>query len=752
MMWKPFLIFSLLNCLSNTAFAANLSIDTGEHEGFTRLVVALPNPESAWSLSGAGRSRTLSINGEKNSFDFESAFNKITRNRLKALRTDEDAQLVLELNCDCRLASYTWQSSHIVIDIHDHQSADTHGSVAAMTSNLTFPKLENSSDLAHPHLQLGETAKALKLDTDLEHAKTEPFRLAENNSRKNPHQLNLERNELFEGVLAATSRGLLFPSEEPKYRKPIEKKNVRPEIVDEQIPNILLQNAFERRQQELTSSTLPINPIDCTSDTLLRISNWNEGETYDSRVAQFRTALLNERAEVQDKAAINLAKTYIYFGMGSEARAVLKMVDNSVAELELLSELAHLIDQDLNTQNQYFSGQHKCDSMSAFWAVLSAGPDVNLENINTSGVLKGFYDLPAHLRQHLANQIGLYLVANNERPTAEKILSSFNHAPEHAQPVSEFLEGEIANDKGEADTAHARFAQVIADDSVEAPQAIVKIIHSNEGKEHLNEAELAELANTFSMEHRDSESGPELRRAHLLARLKNLEFDAALDVLNEIAELDGDEEYNNALQVLSELLTSTSNDDDFLRISINNLSAVSDQLSNEHGNAVARRLLALRVPEKAQLFVSSGADGAIGRDRRKIRAQAEIELENPLNAAAHLVGLSGNDVDLIRADAERQLGTLDIAETMYRAIGKIERADSIAWRDGQWEKLKLSDDELKRQVSQLMLSRFEIDALRPQNQTLGYANSLLDASASARDTLEKLLAHHQFESASSSKK
>ena len=87
--------------LASQAGAEVIQVQSGDHPGFTRLVLAIPDGRD-WQLGRQGDDYVIDTGGPTDSFDLTQAFNLIGRNRLAALLAQAaPGRLHLDLACLC---------------------------------------------------------------------------------------------------------------------------------------------------------------------------------------------------------------------------------------------------------------------------------------------------------------------------------------------------------------------------------------------------------------------------------------------------------------------------------------------------------------------------------------------------------------------------------------------------------------------------------------------------------------------------
>lgn len=99
------------------ASAQLLPVRTGEHDGFTRIVIPIERDRD-WSLQGEGVSRRLLLSPDAEGFDLSRSYDLIPRSRVAALEELPDG-LEIRLGCDCGVTAFRYQERYLVIDVAD---------------------------------------------------------------------------------------------------------------------------------------------------------------------------------------------------------------------------------------------------------------------------------------------------------------------------------------------------------------------------------------------------------------------------------------------------------------------------------------------------------------------------------------------------------------------------------------------------------------------------------------------------------
>ena len=128
------------------------------------------------------------------------------------------------------------------------------------------------------------------------------------------------------------------------------------------------------------------------------------------------------------------------------------------------------------------------------------------------------------------------------------------------------------------------------------------------------------------------------------------------------------------------------------------------------------------------------------RDRtdaiRLLQAKALLDMFRPEAAELLLIGMQGEDVNRLRAEARSAMGDHAFAKTAFADLGVEDRSRDAAWLAGDWAAVERGGDAIA-QAARLMVD----DAASPADTdlTLSAVNSLASDSETSRQTLQALL-------------
>ena len=122
------------------AEAQTIVTRSGEHSGFTRLVMRVPDQVN-WSVTQNGRMATVNIGSDSAVFDTSRVFELIPRTRVADVRQAGPGQpLRIDLGCDCIVEHFQQGDGFLVVDVRDGNGDPLPFSTAQNAFPLVFPR------------------------------------------------------------------------------------------------------------------------------------------------------------------------------------------------------------------------------------------------------------------------------------------------------------------------------------------------------------------------------------------------------------------------------------------------------------------------------------------------------------------------------------------------------------------------------------------------------------------------------------
>ncbi|MGL5011213.1 MAG: hypothetical protein ACRC6I_15145, partial [Paracoccaceae bacterium] len=116
MIWR---LAIFLICLSGPARPDTVSVESGEHADFSRLVLSLPASQD-WQFGRTATGYELALALPDQRFDVSGVFDLIPKDRLTGLFVDPTSgKLQLSVACNCHAMPFSLDDRTIVIDLRD---------------------------------------------------------------------------------------------------------------------------------------------------------------------------------------------------------------------------------------------------------------------------------------------------------------------------------------------------------------------------------------------------------------------------------------------------------------------------------------------------------------------------------------------------------------------------------------------------------------------------------------------------------
>lgn len=737
MLWRALWIVFLL--LPATAVAQVIEVQSGEHDGFSRLVFSLPEGTD-WSLETMPARAQVRLDMNTHRFETSRIFDRIPRTRLSDVsQSGIGAPLDITLSCECEVAGFVHSGAWLVIDIKDPASSHVEevgpaGAIGLQPFRFSqqFPGNWNRLLPLHELEGLALPGRADSAVISVETRATERM-LNEQLARAAEQGLVTLKNGRAEteGNTSGVSVSV----------KPT--RQILPGDIPQEIPQSAPVAVFA-----VTSMDRDMTPTDvevagtparvCLSSEEVDIASWGDGSPYSDQIGRLRAALVGEFDRMDTAAVHDLARALLHFGFGAEAGQALELAPERVDRADVLADLADLVDDVPLGSSSPFLGQQVCDSDAALWAVLAV-EEGELRGINERAVLKGFSRLPEHLRLHLAPRLSMRLTEQGLNSTAEQIMRIARRDDSVPNADLDLADAEAKMARGNWDIAEATLSRLVEGNGETTPRALMSLVETHLHNRSAPEPNMPDLIAAFEREYRSSTNGPGLRRAHAVSLGLLNRFEDAFQAVGRISELDGETQQLQAASMLYELLAESGDDIAFLR----HAAGISEKTKNALGTHtrlnMARRFLDLGFAAQAErlLNVSSYDGDEEGRSKhRLLSAEAALAQDKPHKALLTLVALKGRDADLLRARALSRTGNFAEAAKIYDTLGDPKAAQRARWSEGDMN--AVADAGFASLANAADPDPTEIEEPEPQAGVLAAAHALLSQSDEIRRELDTL--------------
>lgn len=728
--------------------ATSVSVRSGEHENFTRLVIKIPQ-DTPWRIAKSARSAELFLDLKDLEFETSEVFDRIPKNRLQSLeQAAPGLPLVLAFNCHCQLSAFVQSDSLLVIDISDEESGlSDQTSLESQDLNpyrFSLPatavdqfqgpsQIKWSSQVSLPAISLSEQVWENRNVIDLTKLPAAP----------NTVPTNLSEYRLVEQIERASGQGLLelradLPSSQGARMPPAESSAAQVKVgtsADREASKLSSPNPIDHLQVDLDSDS---DSSSCLEDTQLNIGDWADSRPFGVQLGERRRSLFGEFDTLSQENVIGLAKFYLHFGFGAEAIRSLKMLEDE--DMSLLMALAEFIDTRSISGANPFRDQTHCKSDAALWSFMTEkNPGSVSIKMSKNSVILAFSGLPPHLRHLLGAELSRRFLALGDTSSAEKVLRSIDRREHAPTPATKMAQAVLDSKSGNANAAKFKLENVIAASAEQSPTALILLIDEQYAANDTVSEKVSDLAAAYAMEYRNSELGAELQRVHILALAMGGQFEQAHKILLESKDAMTRTSQNSLRFAIMNLLTTLSDDVTFLSLGFEHLDQSGIDLPVHLGNAMAQRFLDLGFPAAALKALEKPAAALMQSSRRLLKAEIALEQNLPHRALVELSGLNEEAATLLRARALQEAGEFNQAARAFRLVSEHSNEARALWLSGNWGQSGLAEPGIHQAASEiaenLNLDEPLVDAEGPLSQ----AAELLSVSATARAQIAELL-------------
>jgi hypothetical protein len=743
------LVALVLWFLSGPAFAEVVSIRSGQHDRFTRLVLAIPVGRP-WTLGRVDGGYALVLGDGQDSFDTSTVFDRVPANRIAAI-ADEGGSLRIDLACDCHADAFLWRPDRLVVDVIDGpppegsefevalDMAQEESQEEATPARAVLPVILDapSTDVRAPLLP-GTFAVAPPSDdrvADAERAIIESLARAANQgvfdiaSRVVPI---VPDNLTEDGATPPAQLPVLTPVTDPMDGVP----TPLPGPAGEGGPGLILRTGIERSADGEQGT--PDGSSQCISDEALGIDTWGDERDFSEQIADHRRILSGEFDVIPEGASEALAKTYLYFGFGQEARQALALDENNSQERLILEALSRVVD-DVPQRGDVLGNQIACPGFVALWSALANGSLEGTTQDGRNAAVMAFRLLPDHLRGHLGARLAKLFLDAGDPTTADIVLTATRRLDTGDTTETDLTSAAvIETTEGVGPAIEALDAMAEGDTRMTA-DGLVRLINLMVTDGQMVDDATLELAATMRFEARGSEDARSLGLAEVLARTARDDFETALAlVLGEESPFDDTDRAEQGAFIVK-AMAEREETAPFLSFAFREL---PQGLPADAENAVAARLLAVGFPERALAILSSPATDEAMAERRYLRAEAAAALGDMDALEEALSGLNDARATQIRSAALAASGDFQSALAEDQQSPGTDQAADAAWRAGAWSLLEAGEDPLLQAASRAILTE---PSELPSPPTLAARRDLLEEAQATRALTEELLGRFSVE-------
>lgn len=713
------LIFALWFALPLMAAAAPVVVKSGEHDGFTRLVLEYQRPVD-WQVGRTDDGYVLRIANDTPLYDLSETFKVIGKSRLAGISADANSgALNLAIACACFAIPFEFRPGIVVIDLRDGKPPKG----SSFEEPLAPAEGESS--------EVSETSTAPGPRYNWQAAALEQLRggappLNPTRSFAPPSNIDPSLQPLREALLHQISRGAAqgvvdMAKLQHEASPPILPKTGidTARIGLGELPGLSMSNGLPDHQE------LNAEGAGCIESERLDVASWGDDSPIFEQIANYNAHLIGEFDRPDPKALQHAVQFQIFIGFGAEASQLLRAFPNVLPDAELFQSMAQLVDGRAD-QHSAFIGQESCDSRSALWAIL-AQPDLTAsQHVNTNAAFLAFSGLPIGLRRDLGPVLADRFMMIGANDAAARVRDAILRAPGGAGPDASLLSAKIELHQGDAAKAEATLEQMVADSGPGTSAALVAMVDARIAQDLPIAPDMVAALEAIVIEQSGSAAAPAAIRALLLAKAASGDMDGAFALLSEVSE---------AEPQLWRILSFLGTDDAILAHAVREPEAPSPNLSGETAAKLAERLLNLGMADSALHWIpdESQADPVL-------LARIQIQRHDGRAALRALTGQDSAAALQLRATAMQQLGDDAAAAQIYAQADARADEQRAMGNAGDWAGIASHGTGPWQQLASQLPPRSQPEAV-PTVETgpLAAGQQIIDRSTATRESIAALL-------------
>jgi hypothetical protein len=336
----------------------------------------------------------------------------------------------------------------------------------------------------------------------------------------------------------------------------------------------------------------------------------------------------------------------------------------------------------------------------------------------------------------LAPRLGKILLDRGETENTEIIVRSAKRSEsdydQHATLVAKTEEA-----KGQHEEARSIASAVISNGQAESWEAVQLLVQQHINDDTTVPAELALLAETFDFEMRNEPTHKAVFETYVLATAKSGQFEKAFFLMNDRWADFQDDRAPEITDIVFSDFVRRSEDGDFVKGYFNEFARFAGNLSEETRVEIATRLSDLGFPVEAYSVVSMQPGQTRSEAARLIRAKYFALTQDFDRALTELRDADSSEALVLRGDILLRKGENKIASETFLEAERDGDAAEAMWLSEDWSQLTSENSPVFGGFSEIAQQAPEqIDV---EDGMLARTQSVIEASASAREELEKLL-------------
>lgn len=710
-------IATTLTC--GAAFASPVMVTSGEHPGFTRLVMQFDGPVN-WQVGRTLDGYTFRVPDRKPAYDMAKAFDLIGKSRLAALWSDpKTGDLHFGIACACYAMPFEFRPGIIVLDLHDGPPPKGSSFEQPLDGPL-LPAVAPAA-LLRPVTQRPLYDWTQSLDAHLDHNPDPTGAFGSLSPGLGTVDAGLEplRLSLIEEMSRGASQGIVDMAKPNQAEGPGGKGDPSVQIHLGETPDLII------RQKGDGDASLTAQGAECISDEQLDLPSWGSSRPVADQIGPERQGLTGEFDKPDPDAVTRAVRFQLFLGFGAEARGLVRAFPEDLPDKTIWDSMARIMDDTPNPSSA-FLGMEDCDTTAALWATLADPNTSPIDETGKSAVLRGFSALPPHLRRLLGPKLVDRFLAKQDITVATALRDAVLRAPGDSGPEVILMQAAMSRAAGRPGQAEAQLEPLASAAGPASADALVALVEQRVTLGQSVEYSQVQALEELLKERKSGSEAARFQHALVLARAASGDFDRAFADAAKLPDV---------ATSLWHLLALTGPDSALLAHATLGQGEAPPSAAKKDAAVIADRFLGLGLAaEAAQWLKLDDQAPAL------LRARVELAQGNP-KATLALLAMDDTPVSLdVKARAHQDLNDEKAAAEVFAKLGKPEDQWAALGRSHAWDVLAAEGPDPWKAVALFVTNEPEAPSLMPQVEgPLARNKSLVEDSAATRDAITTLL-------------
>ena len=686
-------------------------IRTGEHEGFSRIVMRI-DPATEWSLDTGDARAVIHFPGKNIDFGTRDLFVRMPRTRVRDIETTADGKgtdVVVSLGCECRLSASFVDGRYLALDVADANAALETGTPAsgpavaseepAARATREAEAVASAENILLRQIERAADQGLIELSKPLDVAPGDPGTVPRDTAAAPaPARFEARQDAPPPPARPKTPAEPVGAGPEPLVKDAA--RDPMRDLLD--LDQVHATTVFDRDSRAVLDrlASSPVAP-GCIADDQFKIADWSDGTPYAAQAATLDRRMTGEFDRVDPVALADMIRLQIRNGFGAEARLWLASFPVAFEGRALLADMAAVVAGQDAAPEGPLAIPAPCPGAHGLWRALGGRVPPYDDADRFAAAQAAFAELPPDFRSLIGPVLMDRLLDANHGDAARLIHDTTVRSGETPSAAMKLSEARLVAIEGHPVEAAAAMAELVAANAPNGIDALIRMTRLVLDADLPHDPDLVLDLHTAAIENRHTEREPPLRL--LAAEVLAHDGDLA-QAMTEVAAVADDlpDDAPRARELGTRLLAAADPDrvgaSAYAKTVLAHRALIGAEPAQDPARRqIARRMIDLGLPGEA-LDLLAPVQRRGGADGRLLAADALLRQGEPARARAALGDLESQPANALRARGFAEGGEYAAAVSTLNESGLSPEAAPYAWPSGDWALVQKEADDPRRQT------------------------------------------------------